>query len=76
MTEQVMSIDALQTYFNGAIHTKLVRVTESRGIVTVKPTDEALTDCTIGLRGMFKDADGKSVEKFLEHKRTDKRLDL
>ncbi|MDR0999512.1 MAG: hypothetical protein LBL96_01710 [Clostridiales bacterium] len=75
MTERVMNTDALQAYFVTTFQTKQVLVRESNSVVTIEPLKEKV-DCTIGLRGMFKDCPEMSVDKFLERKHADKELDL
>ncbi|MDR0445991.1 MAG: hypothetical protein LBH17_03000 [Oscillospiraceae bacterium] len=75
MTEQIMSVEALQTYLITMFPAQQVRVRRRDSVVTIEPAGEE-ADCTIALRGMFKDCPDMSVDRFLERKHADKELDL
>jgi hypothetical protein len=78
MTERIMNTDSLQSFFSATFRTKQVLVRENNLIVTIEPLELAneKSDCTAGLRGMFKNYAELSVDKFLERKHADKELDL
>ena len=75
MTDAVMNITALPDVLFKLISAEKVRVREIDGIIQLIPVREN-TDCTIGLRGILADYDDMSVEKFMERKRADRKLDL
>ena len=75
MTETVMNINALPEFLFKLIRTEKVRVNETDGVIQLMPVKEN-ADCTIGLRGMFAGDPNMTVDKFLERKRADERLEL
>jgi hypothetical protein len=77
MTERVMNIDALQTYFVSTLQTKRVRVREVDSIVTVEPVEEAtgMKKYSCPFLGTAKGG-SLTVDKFLEMKREEKELEF
>jgi hypothetical protein len=76
MTERVMNIEALQAYLATTFRTNQVRVCEADSGLLIEPIKDDRRSSADRLRGMFKDSDGRSVERFLERKHADKELDL
>jgi len=80
MTEQIMSLDALQTFFAAKFRSEQFRVRQTNNVVTIEPVKIKQTakieDVAAGLRGLLADYPEMSVDKFLERKHADKELDL
>jgi hypothetical protein len=85
MTEMVISANTLPEPLFRLIQTEKVKVREANGEIRLTPIMESATgnpllglaaDCTIGLRGILADCPEMSVDKFLERKRADKKLEL
>ena len=74
MAESVINTKSLPDVLFRLIPTEKVRVREIDGVIQLMPVKET-TDCTIGLRGMFAAYPEMSVDKFLERKHADKKLE-
>jgi len=75
MDETVMDTKALPEFLSKLISTERVRINETDGIIQLVPIKED-NDCTIGLRGLFSEYPEMSVDKFLERKHADKKLEI
>lgn len=75
MMETVMTTRTLPEFLLNIIPTDKVRVKEFDGMIQLMPIKEN-TDCTIGLRGMFKGDPNLTVDNYLASKREEKELDL
>lgn len=75
MTDTITSTKALPEILLGLIKTEQVRVKENGGIIQLLPVKEK-TDCTVGLRGLCAGNSSMTVDKFLERKHKDKKLEL
>jgi hypothetical protein len=74
MTEQIMSLDALQTFFAAKFRSEQFRVRQTNNVVTIEPVKQTakIEDVAAGLRGLLADYPEMSVDKFLERKHADK----
>ena len=72
MTEQVMSMNALQSYLVTLFNTEKVRVREGNKVVTIEPVEEKEHNCPILGAAV---GSKLTVEKFLAMTREDKELE-